>query len=60
MDSRIEILAKNIVNYSCNIKKGEKVLINCNGTAPIPLVKAIIKEVYNITNEKINKQKGRK
>ncbi|MBO8434892.1 MAG: aminopeptidase [Tyzzerella sp.] len=46
MDSRIEILAKNIVNYSCNIKKGEKVLINCNGTAPIPLVKAIIKEVY--------------
>ena len=48
MDSRIKILAKNIVNYSCDLKKGEKVLINCNGTAPIPLVKAIIKEVYNV------------
>lgn len=48
MDSRIKILAKNIVNYSCSLKKGEKVLINCNGTAPIPLVKAIIKEVYNV------------
>ncbi len=26
MDSRIEILAKNIVNYSCSVKKGDNVL----------------------------------
>ena len=48
MDIRIKKLAKNIVNYSCNIKSGENVLINCNGTSPIPLVKEIIKEIYNI------------
>ena len=48
MDSRIEILAKNIVNYSCSVRKGENVLINCNGTAPIPLVKALVKEIYKV------------
>lgn len=48
MDSRIELLAKNLVNYSCKVEKGEKVLISCNGTAPLPLVRAIIKEVYKV------------
>jgi aminopeptidase len=28
-------------------KKGENVLISCHGTAPMPLVKSIIKEVYS-------------
>ena len=27
MDSRFEVLAKNLVNYSCRVQKGEKVLI---------------------------------
>lgn len=48
MDTRIQKLAKNLVNYSCRVKKGENVLINCNGTAPIPLVEEIIKEVYAV------------
>lgn len=46
MDQRIQTLAKNLVNYSCKIQKGENVLINYVGDSPKPLVKAIIKEVY--------------
>lgn len=46
MDQRIATLAKNLVNYSCKIQKGENVLINYIGDSPKPLVKAIIKEVY--------------
>ena len=48
MDSRFEVLAKNLVNYSCRVQKGEKVLIGCNGTSAFPLVKAIIREVYAV------------
>ena len=46
MDERIKKLAHNLVNYSCRVKKGEKVLISCNGIHPMPLVKQLIKEVY--------------
>jgi len=46
MDERIKTLAYNLVNFSCRLQKGEKLLINCNGVHPIPLVKQIIKEVY--------------
>ena len=31
MDARIETLAKNLVNYSCKVKEGEKVYINYIG-----------------------------
>ena len=44
-DSRLEILAKNLVNYSCKVKQGEKILIETIGFE-LPLAKAIIKEVY--------------
>ena len=44
-DSRIEILAKNLVNYSCRVKPGEKVLIEIKGFE-LPLTKALVKEVY--------------
>ena len=48
-DSRIEKLAKNIVTYSCKLKKGEKVLIKCYGEGEERnLVNAIIKEVYKV------------
>ncbi len=47
MDSRVVQLAKNIVNYSCEIKKGERVLIGC-GAAAMPLVKALIREIYAV------------
>ena len=45
MDERIKKLASNLVNYSCRVKKGEKVLISCTGTEPLPLVRALVKEV---------------
>lgn len=48
MDTRFETLAKNIVNYSCKVEKGENVLINCNGISAFPLVKALIREIYNV------------
>jgi len=46
MDPRIEKLASILVNYSCRIKPGEKVLIDCYGITPFPLFKAAIREVY--------------
>ena len=46
MDQRILTLAQNLVNYSCRIQTGEKVLISYTGDSPKPLVKALIKEVY--------------
>ncbi|MEA4815266.1 MAG: aminopeptidase [Lachnospiraceae bacterium] len=46
MDERIKLLANKLVNYSCRVKPGEKVLINSNGIAPLPLTCQVIKEVY--------------
>jgi len=46
MDPRIKKLANSLVNYSCDIQKGEKVLISYTGTSPTRLVRQIIKEVY--------------
>lgn len=48
MDQRILTLANNLVNYSCKLQKGEKVLISYTGESPKPLVKALIKEVYKV------------
>lgn len=63
MDARIEKLAKGLVNYSCNVKAGEKVLIEAIGT-PDDIVRALIKEVYavggtpfvNILNPRVNRE----
>jgi aminopeptidase len=46
MDARIEKLADVLVNYSCNLKKEEKILIDCYGFTAQNLLKAIIREVY--------------
>jgi aminopeptidase len=46
MDPRVKKLAEIIVNYSCRVKKGEKVLVDCFGNTPMLLLKAIIREVY--------------
>lgn len=46
-DFRINQLAKNLVNYSCSLKKGEKILIEAKGVDYM-LVNAIIKEVYAV------------
>lgn len=45
VDPRITVLAHNLVNYSCEVKSGEKVLIENIGLE-LPLVKELIKEVY--------------
>jgi len=48
LDPRNEQLAKNLVSYSCRLKKDEKVLISSNGLTDMPLVKALIKEIYKV------------
>ena len=48
-DSRIEKLAKTIVNYSCQLKKGENILIKCYGEGDERnLALAIINEAYKV------------
>ncbi len=46
MDCRIEKLAKGLINYSVELKKGEKCLIEAYDIDNA-LVKALVKEVYN-------------
>lgn len=48
MDLRIQKLAETLINYSCHLKKGEKVLISFSNSECEPLVKALIKEAYKI------------
>ena len=45
-DERMVKLAKLLVNYSCEIQKGEKILIDVKGAEP-EFVSAIVNEVYN-------------
>jgi aminopeptidase len=46
MDERVVTLARNLVNTSCKIKAGDRVLINAIGAQTQPLVLALIREVY--------------
>jgi aminopeptidase len=46
-DPRIETLARNLVNYSCAVKPGERVLIHSVGVQPM-LVNALIRETYKV------------
>ena len=46
MDERIKMLAKNLVNYSCKVGKGDKVYINYTGAATEELARQLVKEVY--------------
>lgn len=46
-DSRFTTLAKGLVNYSCKLKSGEKILIDGSGV-DYQLINEIIKEVYSI------------
>ncbi|MDR3305300.1 MAG: aminopeptidase [Clostridiales Family XIII bacterium] len=46
MDNRIELLAKNLVNYSCSVRAGERVLVSYEGADAKPLVLAVIRQVY--------------
>lgn len=46
-DLRINKLAENLINYSCSLKKGEKILIEAKGIDYM-LVNALVKEVYKV------------
>ena len=46
-DERINLLAKNLINYSCGLKKGEKVLIEAKGIDYM-LINALVKEAYAV------------
>ncbi len=46
-DPRIEKLAHNLINYSCELKKGEKILIENIGNE-VPLSRALIREAYKV------------
>ena len=46
MDKRIRTLAKNLVNYSCKVKPGDKVYVHYTGPSTEELARQIIKEVH--------------
>lgn len=46
MDDRIKKLADVLVGYSCDVQKGERILVTCNGTSALPLAKRIVKQIY--------------
>lgn len=47
MDPRVRALAKNLITYSTNLQKGEKILIELFDDG-LPLTKALIEEVYRV------------
>ncbi|MGI6702385.1 MAG: aminopeptidase [Christensenellales bacterium] len=46
-DGRMQKLVTNLVNYSCELKEGERILIESRG-ADTEFINAIIKEVYKV------------
>lgn len=46
MDDRINRLSKVLVDYSTNVKPGEKVLIEYEGTSTKNLIRQLIKDIY--------------
>ncbi|MDR1939317.1 MAG: aminopeptidase [Clostridiales bacterium] len=48
LDKRLSRLAKNLVHYSCELKKGEKILIEFSDSIDYQLINCIVKEVFNV------------
>ena len=48
MDSRINKLSKVLTSYSCDLKKGERVLIDYEGECCRPLERQLIKDAYQL------------
>ena len=46
MEPRIKELAHNLINYSCTVQPGEKVMIHVFGTSAYGLAQALVKETY--------------
>lgn len=47
-DPRLDLLAKQLMEYSVSLKKGEKILIEGNGIQGEPLMQALIAEAYRL------------
>jgi len=47
-DKRNEVLAKNLVNYSCRLKSGETIMVEIKGKETLELAKEIIKEATRV------------
>ncbi len=47
IDERIKLLAKNLINFSCELKKGENILIEATGT-DYQLVNALVEEARKV------------
>lgn len=47
VDPRVKKLARNLINYSCDLKQGEKVLVESIGLE-VPLVNELIREAYKV------------
>ena len=48
MDPRNKQLAHGLINYSTRLQKGERILIDMNGTDAYPLAEALIEEAYKV------------
>jgi aminopeptidase len=46
MDERLNKLSRALVGYSCAVRKGERTLVSYEGEACKPLIRRIIKDVY--------------
>ncbi|NBI64420.1 aminopeptidase [Clostridiales bacterium] len=46
MDTRIKALSDLLVHYSCDLQRGEKILISYEGECCKPLIRQIVKDVY--------------
>ena len=46
MDGRVNDLAKLLTDYSCDVQRGEKVLITYEGECCKPLIKQLVRNVY--------------
>jgi Leucyl aminopeptidase (aminopeptidase T) len=46
MDDRIKVLAHNLVNYSMEVKKGDKVYVHYIGSSTQDLARQLVKEIY--------------
>ena len=46
MDERLNKLSQVLVGYSCNVQKGERVLVSYEGEAVKPLARRLIKDIY--------------
>ena len=48
MDERIKVLAHNLVNYSMEVKAGDKVYVHYTGASTQDLARQLVKEIYKV------------